>query len=265
MSTPRSTGHVAILLGLERVPCVVYPATISAPRVSFTTLCAEHLTKTETVVRCPGKPKGKASTSHLIEKADKPTKLVSGFELGRDVYLPLTDEELAEVAPEPESEITIEAFIELAAIEPIYFTGSAQLLGADVGDGPVTDARAARSYSALVYALLEGSEGEGGLAALGRWQKSGHDRLVAIVAQDRRLLALELRRAGEVRDVTEVPAAVMAPGEGLDVLDPLVKRLKLESYDPSQYQDARYEATVALLAKKVAERALKPTPRRKTR
>ena len=44
-----------------------------------------------------------------------------------------------------------------------------------------------------------------------------------------------------------------------------MKRLKLESYDPSKYQDERYEATVALLATKARERAEKPTPKRKAK
>ena len=236
------------------------------PRIPFTTLCAKHLVKTETVVRCPkpltrAKVGAEAEPGHLIEKDEKEGRLVRGYALGKDRYLSLSEADLAEVEPEPEPQITVEAVLELAGIDPVHFAGGVQILAADVGSGPVVDALAARSYAALVEALVEESQGEG-LVAIGRWPRAGHDKLVGIVAKDRRLLALDLRRAGEVRDLSDIPAAEAADPALIDRLGPVLKRLKVDHFAANDYPDIRYDLTLDLLQEKAREREKAPPKRR---
>ena len=254
---PRSTGNAVILLGLERVPVRVFPAVIDPPRVSFATLCKAHGSKVEQLHRCPVDEK-------VIDKESKADSLVKGYEMGKGNFLVLTDEELLEVQPESDPEIVIEGIIEVELIDPIFWGGKPQYLGADVGTGPVVDLRAQRAFASFVEALQEASEGES-TVAIGRWSVRGTDKLVGIRPKDRRLVVQELRRAGEVRDIGELEAAVVADPKTLDVLDPIVKRLRLDAFDPAAYPDEKYSETVKLLQAKAEKAAKRPGPHRAER
>lgn len=251
---PKPTGSLVVLVGLERVPCKVYPAVLEAPRVSFTTICSEHGAKVETVQRC-------ATSQKVIPKdATEGDTLSKGYELGKGRFLSLSEAELAEVQPEPDPEIEVKAILELADIDPIAYCGTPRFLGPDVGTGPVIDMAAARAFESLVQALREASDGEGAVA-VGRWATRGADKLVAIGSRSGRLMMIELRRAGELRDIAEIEVIAGAKPGALEKLEPILRRLRVETLDLSAFPDERYDATVKLLQAK-AEKAAARGPHR---
>jgi DNA end-binding protein Ku len=245
----KCTGTVQIRFGPETIPCRVYAAVTEPPRLSFSTLCRKHGVKVETVVRCP-------IDRSLVEKDAKEAALTKGYEIGKGKFLTLSDEDLAEVQPEPDPVIVMEAVVELAEVDPIFFRGTASFLGPDVGDGPVKDVRGERIFAGFVQALREASDGET-MMAIGRWHTRGCDKLVAIRPFQGRLVVQELRRAGDIRDVNEIETACVPDPVLLDRSEPVLRRLRIESFDPSAYPDDRYDATVKLLTQKAAEAATK--------
>jgi DNA end-binding protein Ku len=225
----------------------VCPGTTDSPRVSFTTLHAKCSSKLEQVPRCP-------KDGAIIEKDERETETVKGYELGKGVFLPVTEKDLEEAQPPADPEIRIEETLELAAIDARRWTGQVQYLEADVGSGPVKDPAAVAAYAKLVGGLRDASEGDG-VVAVGRWATRGCDRLVGIYRLDGRLVAQGLRRPEEVRDIGELAAAEPARPEELAVVTPILERLKVDDLDDRAFPDERYEATVAILTKKAAERA----------
>jgi DNA end-binding protein Ku len=251
---PKCTGTAIIVLGLERVPVRLYPATSESPRVSFTTICRKHGAKVETLQRC-------LVDQELFEKPEKqgakPEGLATAYQLGKTSFLALTDEELEEIQPKPDPEIVIAAKAELEELDPLLFTGSFSFLGPDAGSGPVLDVGAQRAYAKLVEGLAEASSGESAIA-VGRYATRGTDKLVGIYRKDRRLVMAGLRRAGEIRDITELEPADEAPWNDLANVTAVLSRLHVDKLDTGRFPDDRYNAAVMLLEKKAAQLAEAP-------
>jgi DNA end-binding protein Ku len=248
---PKRTGSAVIVLGLERVPVAVYPATSESPRISFTSICQEHGSKVEQLQRC-------TVDQHVFEKGakgEKPEGLTKAYELRKGPFLSLSEEEIEEVQPQPAPEIVIAAALELEDVKPLLWTGQAQYLGVDAGAGPVVDVAAERSFSQFLDALVEASAGDG-LVAVGRWSTRGADKLVGIYRKDDRLVLQGLRRAGEVRDITELEVVEQGDWGGLAKMTAILQRLKVEEL--GSYPDERYDATVKLLQAKAAKIAEAP-------
>jgi DNA end-binding protein Ku len=246
---PKATCSAVILLGTSGIPVRVYPAVMDPPRISFASLCAKHGAQLKQQYICSAK-------GEIVAREDQ----AKGYELGKGRFLALTEEELLEVQPKAAPEIAILGSIELADIDPIRWSGSANYLGPDIDDGPVTDIAAVRAYAQLVAALSDASEGDG-VVALGRWATRGTDKLVGIYRMGMHLILQGLRRYGEIRSLSEIaPAEPSNPGD----LEVVISKLMLDSLDSAAWPDERYEATVKLLTKK-AEAAAKAAeaPRKK--
>lgn len=252
---------MVIKVGLESVPCRVYPAVSDPPRVSFTSICRQHGAKLETLQRC-------SAGQEVVEKEAKAEKLQRAYEVGKGRFLPLTDAEIEELTPEPDPEIQVEAVVDVADLDPLLWSGKAQYLGA-ASELPVRDVAAERAYSTLVRALIEASEGGETAVAIGRWSTRGTDKLVAIrpmfVAEDRayRLVVHELRRPGELRDAVEIAPGDPSDLPRLEAMAKVLRRLQLDKLDLEAFPDEKYGATVALLQAK-AEAAADPPRKRKT-
>jgi len=244
----KRTGSASILLGLTRVPVAVFPGAQDPPRISFSTLCKEHAAKPSQVYRCPVDEK-------ILEKEEQ----AKGYELGKNRFLIVPEDELAALDTDPE--IRIDAAFPLIDVDPRLWTGQVQYLAADIGDGPVTDIAGARDFARFA-ARLE----ERGLVAVGRWASRGTDRLVGIYSRSgddgkARLVLQGMRRAAEVRDVHEIAAAGNAEPGG--EIDTILKRLTVLHLDTGAYPDERYELTVQLLQAKAEQAAAEPSPKKK--
>ncbi|MBN1442856.1 MAG: hypothetical protein JXA90_09105 [Planctomycetes bacterium] len=248
-SPPRRTGSATILLGLTRVPVAIYPGVKDPPRISFTTLCARHAAKANQCFIC-------SKDSEVLPREN----LAKGYELGKDRFLVVDDQELKDLEPDPE--IRIDAAFPLIDCDPRIWTGQVQYLAPDIGPGPVTDIAAARDF-----ARLSGQLEERGLVAVGRWSTRGADRLVGLYSAGGRIVLLGMRRAGdEVRDVQEIAAAGAAEPGG--EIGAILKRLTVSHLDTGAYPDERYNMTVALLqakAEAAAREPLKKKPRNAAR
>ena len=106
----------------------------------------------------------------------------------------VTDEELGSVQPRKTRTIEIEAFVELAEVDPIYFDHPYFLIPAGESEGTM------RAYRLLVEVLADEER-----VALGTFVMRSKEYLAAVRARDGALALTTMRFHDEVRDPADVP------------------------------------------------------------
>src|SRR5258705_12301877 len=109
---PRSIGSGAISFGLVSIPVKLYLAA-SSEAPSFNLLHARCGNRIRQQRFCP-------AGNTVVERAD----LIRGYEVSKDQYIQVTDEELNALESEASEETEIAVFVPLARADPIYFDGS---------------------------------------------------------------------------------------------------------------------------------------------
>ena len=138
----------------------------------------------------------------------------------------ITDEELASVEPRKTRTIDIEAFVELADVDPIYFDHPYFVVPAGDSDGTL------RAYSLLVEVMSKTER-----AALGRFVMRTKEYLVALRVRDGALSLTTMLFHDEVRPTKQIPSAGKKPTKkALDNAVALIEELSTD-WDPSRYDD----------------------------
>ena len=118
-------------------------------------------------------------------------RIVKGYELSKNNYVIIGEDELASLDPEAQRTIDIERFVDLGDIDPVLFDNS-YVLGPD----PAT---------VKAYALLTMAMAEQGKVAIARFVMRSKQYLAAIRATDGRLVLSTLVYADELNAVDEIP------------------------------------------------------------
>jgi DNA end-binding protein Ku len=152
-------------------------------------------------------------------------EIAHGYDLdGKQVIL--TDEELASVQPRKTRTIEIEAFVELAEVDPIYFDHPYYLVPAGDSDGTL------RAYRLLVE-VMDGLD----RVALGRFVMRNKEYLGAVRVRDGALALSTMLFADEVRDPKPVPTGGKKPTrKQLDNAVSVIEELSTD-WDASNYED----------------------------
>src|SRR4051812_10240244 len=151
----------------------------------------------------------------------------------------VTDEELASVQPRKTRTIDIEAFVELADVDPIFFNHPYFLVPAGESEGTL------RAYRLLVEAMA-GSE----RAALGRVVMRAKEYLVAVRVRDGMLALTTMLFHDEVRPTADVPAGGKKPSkQALDRAVAIIEELSTD-WDPASYTDCYRERLTRVIADK---------------
>src|SRR4051794_11291137 len=161
-------------------------------------------------------------------------------EIGREYEgTVVTDEELSAADPAKTRTIDIEAFVELAEIDPIYFDHPYYLVPAGETDGTIR-----------AYRLLAGVMEESGKAALGRFVLRTKEYLVAIRVRNGALAPTTLRFHDEVREPKGLPGAGgrTKPKE-VEQAVKLIESLSVD-WDPEAYEDCYRKRLQAIVTKK---------------
>ncbi len=153
-----------------------------------------------------------------------------GYEPDDGEQVVLTDEELALAAPRKTRTIDIEAFVDLADVDPIYFDHPYFLLPAGEGEG------SKRAYQLLLEVMRRSER-----AALGRFVLRTKEYLVIVRVRDGLLALTTMLFHDEIRPAKDIPTGGAKPKKAqLDRAVALVEALA-EDWDPSRYED-RYRA-----------------------
>jgi DNA end-binding protein Ku len=228
---PRSLWSGSLGFGLVNVPVALYSGVVDTD-LHFRQLHAKDHTPVEIHRYC------------AEEDVEVPyEEIASGYETDDGELVILTDAELATAAPRKTRTIDIEAFVDLADVDPIAFDHPYVLLPA--GDSEGTQ----RAYRLLVEVM-----GRTDRAALGRFVLRTKEYLVLIRARSGRLTLTTLRFHDEIRPTKGIPTPTKKDKPSKKEVDGAVALIEALAcpWDPDRYED-RY----AKRLKKVVQRKRK--------
>jgi DNA end-binding protein Ku len=165
---------------------------------------------------------------------------VRGYEIAPDQYVIVGDEELEKLRPEKSRRIDIKEFVELAAVDPIYFD-STYYVAPDEGG--------AKAYALLVNAMKRTKR-----IALARFVMRDRQYLAAIRPTEDALVLHTMRYADEIvptADLGELPSASGLPKKEIEVAERLIEALEGE-FDPAEFRDEMRERLEKLIEAKAA-------------
>jgi DNA end-binding protein Ku len=168
----------------------------------------------------------------------------------------LTDDELASVEPRKTRTIDIEAFVDLADVDPVYFDHPYFLAPAGDSEGTL------RAYRLLVEVM-----GRTERAALGRFVMRTKEYLAAVRVRDGALTLTTMLFHDEVRPTKQIPTGGRKPKkEQLDQAVALIEELSTD-WDPESYTDCYRERLRRVIESKrrrrkieVPEQQREPSP-----
>jgi DNA end-binding protein Ku len=218
-------------------PVALYAAASTTERIAL-----------HTINRATGNRNGRqfvdAETGETVERDDQ----VKGYEIGKDEYVSVEPDEVAAVVPHGDKTLSVSAFIELAAVDDLYF------------DKPYYIAPSDRSGDEM-FALVRDGLHAAKAAAIAEAVLFRRARTLLSRADERGLAAATLNFDYEVRSTEQAFSTVPAKkisGEMLDLAIHIIKT-KTGAFDPRAFHD-RYEGALADLVK--LKLAGKPIPKR---
>jgi DNA end-binding protein Ku len=224
---PRSMWNGAISFGLVTIPVSVFPAT-EEKSLKFNQLHDEDM----------GRIRYKRVCSIDGEEVDY-EHIVKGYEIEKDRYVMITDEDLDAVPVESSRAIDIRQFVELDEIDPILFKKSYYLVPEETG---------AKAYALLRKALSE--ENKVGIAKVSFRDK---EHLAALRFKDDVFVLETMYWPDEIRaaefDTVEADEKVRA--NEVDMAKTLIQNLT-EPWNPEAYTDEYREALMDIVERKVA-------------
>ena len=235
----RSLWTGSISFGLVNVPVALYSA-VRDLDVHFRQLHAKD-----------GAP---IDTRRFCSKEDKevPFEAVGhGYDLdGTQVVL--TDQDLAAAAPRRTRTIDIEAFVDVADVDPIYFDHPYFLAPVGEAEGNL------RAYRLLVEVMKTTDR-----AALGRFVMRTKEYLVLVRVRDDRLALTTLRFHDEVRPTKDIDTGGRKPAKAqLDAAVKLIEALAAD-WDPDAYEDCYRKRLLEVIERKRKGRKITaPEPER---
>jgi DNA end-binding protein Ku len=165
--------------------------------------------------------------------------LVKGYEIDKDQYLLLTNDEIKSVKLESTQTIEIERFVEIAAIDRIWWDEPYYL---------APDGKAGTDAYIVIRAAME----KAGKVALGRVVIGTRERLVAIEPRGRGMIVTTLRTHDEVRDATPLFESIpdRKPDERMIAIAEQIIGQQLGPFDPTEFNDRYEDALRALIREK---------------
>ena len=174
------------------------------------------------------------------EDREVPFEVVGrGYERDNGDQVVLTDEELATAAPRKTRTIDIEAFVDLADVDPIHFDHPYFLLPAGEGEG------SKRAYQLLLKVMQRTDR-----AALGRFVMRTKEYLVIVRVRDDLLALTTMLFHDEIRPAKGIPTGGKKPKKAeLDGAIALIEALAVD-WDPSRYEDRYRERLLDVVKRK---------------
>jgi DNA end-binding protein Ku len=174
---PRGFWSGTIAFGLVSVPVSLFVATRPS-RVSLR------------MVDENGRPLSRVYFCGSEERPLTRDEIVRGYEVEKDHFVMVDDEELDAIAPEKTQEINLERFVEVSDIDPVYFERAYFLAPGRGGARP--------------YRLLARVMEDSGRAGIATFVMRGKEYLVAIISERGILRAETMRFHDELRTPEDV-------------------------------------------------------------
>lgn len=235
-TTARPVWEGHLRLSLVSCPVALYPATSRAGDVAF------HLINPATGKRARLRTVDGGTGKEVDRKS-----LVKGYEIEKERYVLVTEDEIRAVRLESTRRIDIERFVEEADIDRIWWDEPYYLVPADPSGNEA-------------FGVIRETMRTADRVALGRVVMHTRERFVAIEPRDTGMLVTTLRTSTEIRDSTElfshVPAA-KADKRMIDIAKQIIGQME-GKFDPSDFKD-RYEDALRALIKSKEGTAKSPS------
>jgi DNA end-binding protein Ku len=165
--------------------------------------------------------------------------IVKGYEYQKGKYVVISDEELDAVELKSTRVMDIASFVELAEIDPVYFS-TPYLIQAEKGGE--------KAYHLLADVLAETKTAAIAKVVL----RGGREHLVAVMAREKRLVADMLYFHAELKPVSDVSAPEGKVQEReRDMARKLIESMKAE-WNPDAFKDDYEKALKGLIARKLS-------------
>jgi DNA end-binding protein Ku len=224
---PHAIGSGTISFGLVSIPVKMYTAA-SSMNVSFNQLHAKCGSRIRQQTFCP-------VCNETIERG----ALVKGYEVAKDQYVRVGDEELKALEGEASKTIDIAEFVPLEKVDPVYFE-KAYYLGPDKGGE--------KAYRLLTDAMAKSSR-----VAVATFVMRGKESLVLIRPSNDGLMLHTMFFSDEVRNFGEIDKGIGAKirdGE-MDLAQQLIDGLSNDDFKPENYEDSYRVRVLQLIEQKV--------------
>lgn len=187
-------------------------------------------------------PQGEAlSRRYYSQKTNRDLEddeMIRGFEVARDKYVPVTDEELERLAPESSRDIDLRRFVKLPTVPPLFFERSYFLVPSE--------------GSEKAYKLLSETMKKEDLAGIATFVMRGKEYLVAIFPENGILRAETMRFADEIRSVKEIdlPEKGKVPAATVKKFERIIAKHSDKSLSLKELKDEKTEQLLKLVEKK---------------
>jgi DNA end-binding protein Ku len=223
---PRAMWKGAISFGLVTIPVAVYPAT-EEKTLRFNQLHDED--------------GGRIRYKRVCEKDGEEVTfehIVKGYEVEKDRYVVLTDEDLNAIPVESSRAIDIHRFVDLEEIDPVMFKKSYFLVPEETG--------------AKAYALLREAMADDGRVGIAKVSFRDKEHLAALRFKDEAFVLETMYWPDEIReaDFGGVDVSAKVRGQELEMAKQLIESLSGE-WNPEEYSDEYREALLQIVEAKL--------------
>ncbi len=224
----RSIWKGTISFGLVNIPVSVGIAT-QRTDPKFRTLDRETLQPIKQQLFSPAR-------GEVVDREDT----IKGYEVSKDQFLPVTEEELEAVAVERRRTIDLVSFVDVGEIDPVFYDRSYYLEPQDGASKP--------------YALLVEAMKRTGKAAVGKIVMSSREHVVLLRPAGDALVAELLFYPEDVRpkeEIDERVREVQVTDQELGMANQLVESLA-RPFDPAEFENEHKRETLALIERKLS-------------
>jgi len=218
-----------LTFGLVSVPVSLFPAARSN-RASLRMLGPD------------GQPLARKYYAEKTGKDLDADEVVRGFEIDKEKYVIVTDEELERLAPEKTRDIDLKQFVPADSIPPLYFERGYFLTPA--------------AGSQKAYKLLAETMDKSGLAGIATFVMRGKEYIVSIFSDKGILRAETMRFADELRSPADVglPKKKEAPKATVTKFEKLIASKSKKQFTPTKLADKQTDSLLKLVKKKQSKR-----------
>jgi DNA end-binding protein Ku len=234
---PRSNWKGYLKLSLVSCPVQLFPATTTKERVSF------HLLNRETGNRLRRKLVD-PETDEAVEADDQ----VRGYQVAKNEYVVIEDEEIESVAIESTHTIDIETFVPRSEIDETFLDTPYFL----TPDGKLGEE---------AFAVIRDAMREKDVVGIGRVVLYRRERPILLEPRGKGLVATTLRYAYEVRKDEDYFEDIGEPAvseEMLDLATHIIGR-KLSHFDPKRFEDRYQDALLEIIKAKQSHEPVRVT------
>src|ERR1700758_2116858 len=229
----RAIWNGSIAFGLVHIPVNLYPATESQSISSNLLHKKDH---------------SRIRYQRISEATGKEVpaeEIVRGFEVERDNFVVISDDELKEAAPDKSAAIEIQEFVNESEISTLYFE-KPYYLEPDKGAGKA-------------YALLREALAKSGKVGIAQFVMRNRENLCVLKPQGPGLVLNSLRFAAEIRPIEELslPSKEKLGASEVSLAMKLIEGMT-GKFDPSKYRDTYTEEVQKLVQAKAKGQKLQP-------